>query len=38
LGNDVFGVNDPARRRAAIDEIFTEHGVFYDPSQGVYRG
>jgi SnoaL-like protein len=34
---DVFGENDPARRRAAIDEIFTEDGVFYDP-KGVYRG
>ena len=34
---DVFGENDPARRRAAIDEIFTEDGVFYDP-RGVYRG
>ena len=29
--HDVFGENDPARRRAAIDEIFTEDGVFYDP-------
>ena len=36
--HDVFGENDPARRRAAIDEIFTEDGVFYDPSRGVYRG
>jgi hypothetical protein len=44
---DVFGENDPARRRAAIDEIFTEDCVFYDPSNrvqagwqggGVYRG
>ena len=35
---DVFGENDPARRRAAIDEIFTEDCVFYDPSKGVYRG
>ena len=35
---DVFGENDPARRRAAIDEIYTEDGVFYDPSTGVYRG
>jgi hypothetical protein len=35
---DVFGKNDPARRRAAIDEIFTEDGVFYDPSTGAYRG
>ena len=36
--HDVFGENDPARRRAAIDEIFTEDGVFYDTSQGVHRG
>ena len=35
---DVFGENDPARRRTAIDEIFTEDCVFYDPSRGVYRG
>ena len=34
----VFGENDPARRRAAIDEIFTEDGVFYDPGEGVHRG
>src|SRR4026207_1170302 len=36
--HDVFGENDPARRRAVIDEIFTEDCVFYDPSRGVYRG
>src|SRR5580700_595009 len=36
--HDVFGQNDPARRRAAIDEIFTEDCVFYDPRSGVYRG
>jgi SnoaL-like protein len=35
---DVFGENDPVRRRAAIDEIYTEDCVFYDPSKGVYRG
>jgi SnoaL-like domain len=35
---NVFGENDPARRRAAIDEIFTEDAVFYDPSKSVYRG
>jgi hypothetical protein len=35
---DVFGENEPARRRAAIDEIFTEDCVFYDPMGGVYRG
>ena len=36
--HDVFGENDPARRRAAIDEIWTEDGVFYDPKTGVHRG
>ena len=36
--HDVFGENDPARRRAAIDELWTEDGVFYDPSKGVYQG
>jgi hypothetical protein len=35
--HDVFGENDPARRRAAIDEIFTEDCVFYEP-RGVYHG
>ena len=35
---DVFGENDPKRRRAAIDEIFTEDCVFYEPGGGVYRG
>jgi hypothetical protein len=35
--NDVFGENDPTRRRAAIDEIFTEDCVFHEP-RGVYRG
>ena len=36
--NDVFGENDPVRRRAAIDEIFHEDAVFYDPNGGVFRG
>jgi hypothetical protein len=36
--HDVFGENDPMRRRAAIDEIFTDDCVFYDPNEGVYRG
>ena len=36
--HDVFGENDAARRRAAIDEIFAEDGVFYEPGKGVYRG
>jgi len=35
--HDVFGENDPARRRAAIDEILTEDCVFYE-SRGVHRG
>jgi hypothetical protein len=35
---DVFGENDPARRRAAIDELYTEDVVFYDPSKEAYRG
>ena len=35
---DVFGENDPVRRRAAIDEIWTEDGMFYDPKSGVHRG
>jgi hypothetical protein len=35
---DVFGENDPARRRSAADEIWTEDGVFYDPKTGVHRG
>ena len=36
--HDVFGENDPARRRAAIDEMWHEDGVFYDPNKGIYRG
>ena len=35
---DVFGENDLERRRAAMDEIYTEDVVFYDPNKGVYRG
>jgi hypothetical protein len=35
---DVFGENDPARRRAAIEEIFQEDAIFYDPNGGVFRG
>ena len=30
---DVFGENDPARRRAVIDEIYNEDCVFYDPNR-----
>lgn len=35
--HDVFRENDPTRRRAAIDEIYAEDCVFYEP-KGVYRG
>jgi hypothetical protein len=35
--HDVFGENVPARRRAAIDKIYTEDCVFHEPG-GVYRG
>jgi hypothetical protein len=36
--SDVFGENDPVRRRAAMDEIFHEDAVFYDPNGGAFRG
>jgi len=36
--SDVFGENDPVCRRAALDELWNEDGVFYDPNKGVYRG
>jgi SnoaL-like domain len=36
--HDVFGEIDPVCRRAAIDEIFHEDAVFYDPKGGTYRG
>ena len=35
--DDVFGENDPLRRRAAIDEIFHEDAVFHEPN-GAYHG
>ena len=35
---DVFGENDPVRRRAAIKEIYHEDAVFYDPMKHAYRG
>ena len=35
---DVFGENDSARRRAAIEEIFTEDCPFYDPKTGMHCG
>jgi SnoaL-like domain len=34
---DVFGENDAARRRAAVDELFTDDCVFHEP-KGAYRG
>ena len=37
--SDVFGEGDPVRRRAAVDELFHEDAVFYEPKGGgVYRG
>ena len=36
--DDVFGENDPVRRRSAVDEIFHEDAVFFDPMGGVFRG
>ena len=35
---DVFGENDPARRRAAIDEASSPKMAFYDPTSGAHRG
>ena len=35
--HNVFGENDAARRPAAIEEIFTEDCVFYEP-KGVHHG
>src|SRR6266481_2274849 len=34
---DVFGENDPVRRRAAIDEIWTEDG-FFQAEDGIRDG
>lgn len=36
--DDVFGEIDPVRRRSAVDEIYHEDAVFYDPMGGVFRG
>lgn len=35
--HDVFGESDPLRRRAAINEIFHENAVFYEPN-GIHYG
>jgi len=34
---EAFGENDPVRRRAIMDEIWNEDGVFYDPHSGPHR-
>ena len=36
--HDVFGENNPARRRAAIAEIFSDDSVFFEPGGAVYHG
>jgi hypothetical protein len=36
--DEVFGEVDPNRRRAALNEVFHEDAVFYDPMGGVFRG
>jgi hypothetical protein len=36
--SDVFAESDPVRRRKAIDEIFHEDAVFYNPKGGIFRG
>ena len=36
--SDVFGENDPVRRSTAINGIFHEDAVFYDPKGGIFRG
>jgi ketosteroid isomerase-like protein len=35
--HEVFGEDDPGRRRAVIDEIFARDAVFYEPGS-VHRG
>lgn len=35
--DDVFGESDPLRRRSAINEIFHENAIFYEPN-GVHSG
>lgn len=35
---DVFGENDPVRRRLAMDEIYHDDAVFHDPKSGEFRG
>ncbi len=35
---EAFGEPDPVRRRAIIDEIWNDDGVFYDPNSGAHQG
>jgi hypothetical protein len=35
--HEVFGEGDPDRRRAAVEDLYAEDAVFYDP-QGIHRG
>lgn len=36
--HEVFGENDPVRRRQAVHEIYHKDAVFYDPKGGALRG
>jgi hypothetical protein len=36
--HDVFGENDPERRRTAIEDIFAEDALFHDLQTGVHGG
>ena len=36
--NDVFAESDPVRRRAALNEVWHEDCVFYDPNSGAHYG
>ncbi len=36
--HEVFGEGDPARRRAAIDALYTEDAVFYGPGGEAHQG
>ena len=36
--DEVFAEIDPVRRRKALDELWHEDGVFYDPYSGPHRG
>jgi hypothetical protein len=35
---DVFAEKDPTRRRALVEEFYTEDCVFHDPNNGVHAG